>query len=225
MLDKRAITKVKIHSEEWFKERLGKFTASEIHYLMGEKPWTEGALSYIYRKVGEDISGLPCRDDVDTNATRHGNLYEPEALITYAREKGIDFLVTQCLISPPDSRFSSTPDALVIKGETETHYNVETVETKCPYSYDAYIRLFLCNTPEDVKKEEKKYYWQVIDQMDNCGALVGHLVVYQPAFRVGKMKVITFRKMELRDQFKLLKERKEGAEQKFNEIRDRLLSQ
>lgn len=224
MLDKRAITKVHIHSEEWFKERLGKFTASEIHYLMGDKQWSEGALSYIYLKVGEDVSGLPCRDDVDTNTTRHGNLYEPEALKLFAEDKGLKFLVTQCLVSPPDSRFSSTPDGLIIKGETDTHYNVETVEVKCPYSYDAYIRLFLCNTPEDVKKEEKKYYWQVLDQMDNCGALRGYLVVYQPAFRAGSKKIIEFRKIDLLKEFDFLQGRKKAAEIKFNEIRDKLLS-
>lgn len=225
MLDKRAITKVKIHSEDWFKERLSKFTSSEKHYLMGDKQWADGALSYVYRKVGEDISGLPCRDDVDTNATRHGNLYEPIALAEFGKRMDIDFLVTQCLISPPDSRRSSTPDALIIKGETETHYNVDTVETKCPYSYDAYIKLFLCNTPEDVLKVEKKYYWQVIDQMDVCGALNGYLVVYQPAFRAGKMKIIPFRKLELRAQFKLLEERTVDAINKFDEIRDKLISQ
>jgi len=224
MLLKTSITGIKIHSEQWFNSRIGKFTSSEIHYLMDEKPMSPAAISFIYRKVGEEISGLPCRDDIDTQATRHGNLYEPEALKIYAERNNLPYLVTQTLISPPDSRFSGTPDALIIKAETETHYSVETLEVKCPYSYDGYIKLFLCNTPEDVLKTEKKYFWQVIDQMTLCDALMGYLIIYQPLFKSGQMKVIPFRKLHLLPFFDKLKQRKIEAENKFIEIRDKLLN-
>src|SRR5258707_6629249 len=148
MLLKSHITNIEIHSDAWFAGRLAKFTASEIHHLMGEKPFTQGALSYIYRKVGEELSGLPCRDEVDTNATRHGNLYEPEAIQKFGEREGLQFVVTQKLIHNPETRFSCTPDALIINKENidELSYNVSTLEVKCPSSYDAYISLCLCET-------------------------------------------------------------------------------
>ena len=223
MLLKSSITKILIHSDEWHQARLGKLTSSEIFNIMGDKFPTEAAMNYLYRKIGEELSGLPCKDDIDNAATKHGNLYEPEALRLFADMNKLPFLITQSLISPIDSRFSCTPDAIIIKNETQDSYAVETVETKCPYSFDAYIKLFMCENPGDVLKVEKKYFWQVIDQMYICDALMGYLVIYQPMFKAGKIKVIPFRKLDLLPFFKTLKERKELAEAKFIEVRDKLL--
>jgi hypothetical protein len=103
------------------------------------------------------------------------------------------------------------------------YYNVSTVEVKCPFSFDAAVPLFLCNTPDDVKKENKAYYHQILFQMEVCDSLVGYLVVYQPMFKANKMKVVEFRKKDLISEFKLLKERKESAIAKYNEIRNKLL--
>lgn len=226
MLLKNNISNIRIHSDEWYAGRLAKFTASEIHSIMGEKFETTGAINYIYRKVGEEMTGVACKDEVDTSATRHGLLYEPEAIKKFGDLKGLEFVVTQCLITQPESRFGCTPDLIipVSYSKAKKSYDVITGEVKCPVSYDAYIGLFLCNTPQDVKKEEKKYYWQVLDQMDNCDCLRGYLIVYHPLFKAGQMKIIEFRKVELVNDFKLLKERKQMALAKFNEIRAKLLS-
>lgn len=226
MLKKEWISKIEMHSDEWHQGRLGRFTSSEIHCLMGEKPFTQGALSYIYRKCGEDVSGVACRDEVDNSATRWGLLHENEGLKIFGQKIGIKFLVTQKLIREEGSRFSSTPDALIVHGESsdQTAYNVSTVEIKSPISYDAYIGLFLCDTPAQLKKENKAYYFQCLDQMDNCDALKGYFVCWQPLFKMGGMKIIEFRKIDLVEDFKLLRERKRLAVEKFNEIRDKLIS-
>ena len=56
MLKKESITPVIMGTDEWFAGRLGRFTSSEIYHLMGAKGIGEGGLSYIYRKVGEELS-------------------------------------------------------------------------------------------------------------------------------------------------------------------------
>lgn len=226
MLDKKHITNIPMLSEAWRMGRLAKFTASEIHYLMGEKPFTVGAMSYIYRKVGEELTGLPCRDQVDSIATEHGHKFEEPAIKLFAEIKGINILVTQKLIFAPDTRCSCTPDVIIPISESEDKlfWQVETGEVKCPLSYDAYIGLARCKTPEDIKKENKIYYWQKLDQMDNCDALKGYFIIYHPFFKAGGINIVDFRKKDLILDFKLLKERKLSAVAKFNEVRDELLN-
>lgn len=233
MLLKSRISPVEMHSEQWHSERSSRFTSSENYNLMGEKPFTQGAISYIYRKVGEELTGVPARDSVDTPATIHGNVFEPEALRKYKAKMGIEFLVTQKLIYGESERFSSTPDAIEILSERSDceGYNVKPIEVKCPPTYDAYIGLCMCNTPADLKKHEKSYYWQLIDQVDTCGALGGTFICYHPDFQIGQMKIIEFRIMEqignvfpLKNDLDFLRERKKLAVIKYNEIKDKMMN-
>ncbi len=225
MLKKSHITKITLLSDEWYTHRLAKFTSSEIHYLTGVKGLGSAGYKYIYRKVGEELSARQSREQVDTEATRHGTLYEKEALDKFCQAKGIKWYISQTLISIPNTRFSSTPDGILIlqEAQNQEEYIVETTEVKCPLSYDGYIELALCNTPDDVKKIKHEHYWQVIDQMIVCGAMKGYLIIYQPHFRAGSLKIIEFSQLELRNDFKLLKERKELAVKEFESIRDKLL--
>lgn len=220
-LPKAYISNIQADTDLWHQARLAKLTSSEWHHLMGEKPFTTGALQYIRRKVGEELSGVPARNELETEATKHGKLYEPEAINEFGVHMGLKFLVTQKMISNPEKRFGSTPDAIWVLNESidKLSYTVRTAEIKCPPSYDAFIELALCKTPADVYKAEKKYYWQVCHQMVMCDASVGYLVIYHPLMRVGKLRIIEFKKSELREHFKLINERAEGAVIKFNEMR------
>lgn len=211
------------YREEWRKQRLAKFTSSMIYTLMGEKPFTQGALSYIYERVGEELSGVPAKYEIDTIATRWGLIHEAEATRKFGEYLGVDFLITQCLIV--NGRFGSTPDAIWAKKKYDGCWDVETGEIKCYPSYSHFIECALCNTAEELYKVDKKLFFQVIDQMDNCDALKGYAVLFHPEFKVGGFKVIPFRKIELIPYFKLLKERKATAIIKFEEVRDMLQSE
>lgn len=223
MLLKANISNIEIWSEEWFAGRLGKFTSSMIYTLMGEKPFTTGAMSYIMERVGEDVSGVPAKQEVDNESTRWGILYEGDAIKKFGEKMGLTFLVVQKLITAPGSRFGSTPDALWIKKEYGDSYEVSNAEIKCYPSYSHFISCILCDTPEQLKKADPKLYWQTIDQMDNCDCLVGYAVLFHPLMKAGGFKTMEFRKINLVPEFKLLKERKRLAVDKFNEIRDKML--
>jgi len=56
-------------NEKYNEAKLGKFTSSEWHYLMAEKGIGSAGLNYIYRKVGEAMTGMKCRPDISTAAT------------------------------------------------------------------------------------------------------------------------------------------------------------
>lgn len=233
MLQKNRISKVKIHSYEWHQNRLAKFTSSEIHFLMGGS-----AMAYVRRKVGEELTGKPAKGEIDTEGTRWGSFYEAEAIEKFGREKGLEFLIVQQLICEPNNgRFGGTPDALIPIRESPdgTEYEVETVEVKCPFTFDAYLLLFECETPKDLKDAKKEYYWQVLDQMDLCGCLVGHFVVYHPDFKRGNMKVLRIDAMQptvtdkgktfpIYEDLKLLRSKKKWAEEEFDRLRSKLMS-
>lgn len=236
MLKKSKISGVKIYSDQWYVNRLAKFTSSEIFYLMKPKGFEDGALNYIRRKVGEELTGKPCRGEIDVEATRWGNFHEAEALNKFGLQHGIEFLVAQQLICDHDSRFGCTPDGLIPirHSPDETEWEVETVEVKCPPTFDNYIRFFECETPMDLKSESPQYYWQVLDQLDNCEALMGYFVVYHPDFKTGNLKVLPIdtryqiqgkngKEFPIYNDLKLLRERKVLAEQKFDEIRAKLM--
>ena len=145
-------------NEKYFAAKLGKFTSSEFHYLMAEKGIGSAGLNYIYRKVGEVMTGLPARADISTAATEHGLTYEREGLIKFGEKMGLQSLLVQRLILSDDGYCGGTPDGLIVLNESidKLSYNVQPAEIKCPLSFDGYIRLWKCKTPEDLKKEAIK---------------------------------------------------------------------
>lgn len=225
MLHKSHISSIEIYSDAWHQLRIGKFTSSKIVALMGEKPFTTGAMTYIHQKSGEFITGQSVAEEdeiIEDENTVWGIQNEPIALNKFGVLKKIKYLVTQKVIHPPNGRVSSTPDALWIIDSSvikEDCYNVATVEVKCPRKYHTFIPLFACSTPAELKRHSSKYYWQVIDQMLVCHAPVGYFVCYHPLFPEGSnLKVIQFLKIDLWNEFSLLEQRKEGAIQKSNDI-------
>lgn len=234
-------------NEAYKKAKLSLFTSSEFHYLMAEKGLGSAGRNYIYRKAGEAMLNLETDDkallekikeylkhkqDLSTIATEHGLNYEREGLQLFGEKMGLSHLLVQRLILDEDGRCGGTPDGLIVLNESTDglSYNVQTCEIKCPISFDAYIRLFKCKTPDDLKKEERAYYFQVLHQMEICGALDGYFIVYHPFFKSGKMNIIKFNKVEIvrnvkigeKNDFKIMAERKAEAIQIFNETINQL---
>jgi hypothetical protein len=198
MLNKAHISKIKPMSDEWMIARRGKLTSSENHNLVSDKFMTTGCRSYLFRKVGELLTNVTATSDLNTEATIHGLMYEAEAVQKLVKVYGFKYVICQQLISIPGTKFGSTPDGIIVMNESldELMYNVRTVEVKCPMTYANYIALAMCKTPQDLKAENKEYYWQVLDQMDNCDAMHGYFVAYHPDFKAGNFHVIEFRKMQ-----------------------------
>jgi len=232
MLKKSKISHIKIYSDEWHASRLAKFTSSDIHFLTGSS-----FQRYVRLKVGEEITGKSAKGEIDVEATRWGGFYEADAVQKFGQKMGYEFLIVQQLITEDGSRFGCTPDFLNVTriSPDETEYEVETGEVKCPPTYDNYLLLFECETPQDLKSAKKEYYWQVLDQMDNCEAIKGHFIAYHPDFRAGNMKHIVFDKMQsiatakgksfpLYDDLKFLREQKKKAVIEFERLRDKLMA-
>lgn len=227
MLKKSHITSIQIYSDEWLRHRLTRFTSSKAVKLVSTG---EGFNTYIYQKVGEGLTGLSNEKEFEEfdEDLEWGLKYESEAIKAFGKKMEVDFLVTQKLISDPDSQFATTPDCLWVHGECKIdtdEYNVSTGEGKCPRTFHWFIKYCMCNTPADVKKVKSEYYWQVIDQMHQCGAAVGYFFVYHPFFPEGSnLKIIKFAKMDLWEDFKWLSDQKKAAIKKFDEVKAKMLS-
>lgn len=213
-------------SDEWFSTRLAKITASKWYTCMGERGIGEGGLSYIYTKIGEELTGISRDKELANDEVLWGVKYEPEATLKFGKHMGLDFLVVQKLIHDTDTKFSCTPDALIWRKESVDGlcHEVEPVEVKCYPTYANFISCAACSTPAEIKKQDKEAYWQLLFQMNLCDSLKGYLVYYHPDFKVGGFRVIEFRKKDLLDDFKLLAIRKEQALNIFNEKRELLMN-
>jgi len=199
MLNKAHISKIKPMSDEWMLARRGKLTSSENHFLVSDKFMTTGCRSYLFRKVGEMLTNVTASSgDLNIEATIHGLMYEAEAVQKFAQVYGFKYIICQQLIAIPGTKYGSTPDGIIVMNESldEQMYNVRTVEVKCPMTYANFIILTTCKTPQDLKAENREYYWQVLDQMDNCDSMHGYFIAYHPDFKAGNFHVIEFRKMQ-----------------------------
>ena len=178
--------------------RRGKLTSSEIHFLVSDRFMTTGCRSYLFRKVGEMLTNVTATSELNTEAIIHGLMNEAVAIDKFARVYELKYVICQQLIAIPGTKYGSTPDGIVVLNESldEQMYNVRTVEVKCPFTYANYIALALCKTPQDLKAENKEYYWQVLDQMDNCDCMHGYFIAFHPDFKAGNFHVIEFRKMQ-----------------------------
>lgn len=227
MLHKSWISNIQIYTEQWDEIRRGRFTSSRIIAILSEKKELgEGAMTYIYQKAGEKVTGRTLADEneeiIEDENTAWGLENEVAALNLFGVVMKIKYLVVQKIIFDPNGNESSTPDALWIVDSSvikEDCYNVATVEVKCPRKYHKFFPLYDCDTPEKLRKHEKKYYFQVLDQMLVCGASIGYFVCYHPLFPPGKnIRIIKFNKLELWDDFRFLEHRKKLALEKYREI-------
>ncbi len=231
MLKKTKISGVKILSEEWHSNRLAKFTSSTIFKLMGT-----GYKRMIREKVGEELTGKSANTEIETDAMRWGSFFEAEAIEKFGKQMGLSFLVVQQLVCDPQSRFGCTPDGLIVTRESpdKTEYEVETVEVKCPPTFANYIELFECEKPEHLKEANPQYYWQVLDQMDNCESLAAYFVAYHPDFKRGNIKILRIEAnhsvieksqkiFPIYNDLKRLREKKREAELEFDKIRTKLM--
>lgn len=169
-------------SPEWYAERLGKFTSSELHKLFGKgrRPMTSnelalrlkgdirktvdeyfgtGAHTYIFDKLNELLSG-EIEDKAFGAALDWGIANEPDAALRYQAIKKVKLLDVGFVTY--NSFFGGSPDGLV--GEENILEN-GIVEFKCPYNGSNHLKYFDIETPAQFKERHEEYYIQVQGNM------------------------------------------------------------
>lgn len=227
MLLKSRISHIEMHSDEWKSDRIGRlWTSSNAHKMLQKEGLGQTGMNHIILKAAECLSGVSTETELDTDAVRHGLVYEQANLREFSKVKGITFLVTQKLIYGEGKMSSSTPDGIIVRKESidQLSYDCSTVETKA-YQMLKHVKCALCETPTELQKADPEGFWQVIDQLNTCDCLNGFISYYHPDLPVngGGLRIIEFRKVFLIPELKFLNERKRLAFQEFEKVKQKLI--
>lgn len=112
-------------SEEWFNARLGRFTASEIHKLLGIKGLGLTGETYCFEKAVEVVYGKDDDDNFTSFDMKRGIELEPFAFDKFKDLKKFDFLeVKPSYFFPFGDYAGASPDGVVSDDAI--------LEIKCP---------------------------------------------------------------------------------------------
>ena len=195
---------LKQQTPAWFRMRLGRFTASQIHKLICKKGFTQTANSYVMEKVTEEIIGY--KEDFQNMAMVWGNDHEAEArelyeLITNSTVEEVGF------VEFGDSAGGS-PDGLVDEDGM--------IEIKCPYNSQHHLVHGLIEESADIPKE---YYWQMQMNMMAANRAWCDFVSYDPRC---KLKIFIHRLHADQHEFERLQSSIEAAIEKKEEYISKL---
>lgn len=173
-------------SKEWFESRRGKFTASEIHKLMGVKGFGQTGETYIYSKAAEML----CDDfqEISSTEMRWGTDYEPFAKELFSKSQKLEIIEADFLPMPCYEDFAgASPDGLIFENGTLSY----GIEIKCPYTAVNHLKYALLRNGDDLKNEKPEYYWQTQMNMLCAGVNRWLFISFHPFFKLGKQMFIT----------------------------------
>jgi hypothetical protein len=173
--------------DDWHQLRSSRFTASEIHKLMGtpknkSEYLSETAKTFIFEKAAEYLTGQ--KAEMYGRALDWGKEHEKEAFEYFANQSE-DFYTyygaeTYTFITYGEWGGYS-PDAL------GTHL----VEIKCPFNSGNHLQNFFITNNEQFKSKRPEYYWQVQMGMVATEMTEAYFVSYDPRMPHGKKKTAT----------------------------------
>lgn len=178
------------HSLDWFRQRQGNFTGSQVGRLMKSGRakadiFSADAKKYMLKILGErDVPSTVLMDDeqydkylalvsVSSKAMAWGTDKEPEARALYEELTGNTVTTTGALWLPELKGFADSPDGLVLDKDG-------CIEIKCcmPETYTQYK--YFIHDAASLKDINDVYYWQVMSHMLVTGAAWCDWVAYMP---------------------------------------------
>ena len=177
--------------EDWLKQRIGRFTASEMHRLLTyeNKPdeLPKGAETYILEKVVEVLTG-EAKEGFKSESMQWGNDNELEAIETFARKRDISIKNTgeNQIFVKYGKHAGGTPDGVGHGFD---------VEVKCPNSITHFVYVTQIKDSETLKAVKKEYYYQMQSLMLFTGKKYGYFISYDPRYKM-KSKRLHFVRIE-----------------------------
>ena len=168
--------------ELWQEARLSRFTASEIHKLMGISRsgdvLSKTAETFVYEKAAEILTGQ--RKPIFGDALEHGKQYEPDAFNHFARITFDEFTYyggETYVFIPYGDHSGYSPDGLSKDA---------ILEIKCPYNSAIHLKNFTIYDADSLKALHPEYYWQMQLGMIAADLDKGYFVSYDPRMPQGK---------------------------------------
>ena len=195
-------------SAEWHKQRMGRFTSSEIYTIVGKTAaFTDGAHTYVMQQVAERLTGLS-KETPTTKAMQWGIDNEPLAKKWAAKIKGWEIVDTEFVLH----------DTLNWGGSGDGWIrNINAAcEVKCLDTVNHLKEIKQSETYEDLKKNLPKRFWQVLSDaiLRDCDKMV--MIYFDP--RIESKWALVIREYDIKQEDKdLLISRIQMAEKIFNE--------
>jgi hypothetical protein len=203
---------------------LGLIESSHIHLFCRKSGIGKEAIDHIYSKVGEAITGVSNKRVFGFNEAYDWQVVnEPEAISIFAEKNGIGQILSNLTVKNADNEiFCTMPtglNLLIVNQKNPDEYACEPVYCKCPYDQEQFVRFKMLSAASQVKQHFPKYYWRLLDYMDNCNATAATLFVYHPLFPDGgQTHQISFRATLVWEDLYFLKERKAKAAHIYSNV-------
>lgn len=199
-------------SAEWIQERLGRFTASEIHKLIpsgkGGNKFSETGKTYILEKLVELETGFQA-SEIYGPALDWGTEHEPMAREWYTKLTGN--VVQEAYFEPYGAHAGGSPDGLV--GE------LGIIEIKCPFRTVNHFKYRMARTADDLPPE---YFWQIQMNLLCTGRSWCDFVSFDPRVRTKELGIFILRVSAAKAEQELLKSRIADAVLLLNQYREQV---
>ena len=194
-------------SREWYQAKLGCFSSSGVHALMGTE---KAATTYIYKVAAERNLKEKYRDEyfseylkrtsVSSKAMEYGKENEDLARTVYMMKTGNTIAQCGFIMHPEIPFFGDSPDGIILD-ESQTRI-VGTLEIKVP-NPDTYLKYKVAlKSGVSLKDLESKYYWQIVTHVMCNGVEYCDFVVFDKmqnkGLHIEKIYVPEFDKEALR---------------------------
>lgn len=197
-------------AEKQITDRLGMFTCSEIHKLMGARGFGKTGETYIIEKASEVLTGQPAKQEFSSMATDWGNEHEDEAKKYFEAATGLKITDGETMTN---GIIAGTPDGII---ENEFLF-----EIKCPYNSGNHLKNLLISSSDELLKVRPEYFWQMYAYFWLTGLTKGKFCSYDPRFKEEKRMFIL--NIEMNGGYMdTLKKRVEEAHLMLNEFLNKL---
>lgn len=117
----------KQRTDEWFEQRLGRFTASSISDLLGARGLGKTGETLAKKKANEIVFGRDESWDIESFDMKRGNETEPEAFeaLKFILKKKHGLKLDVCEFFPYGANAGASPDGIVLESDI-------IAEIKCP---------------------------------------------------------------------------------------------
>jgi len=147
-------------------------------YRFNDKFLPDGAITYIYEKLGETLDNYDKPDGFENHSTRWGKETEWQAIEAYEQRN-------ECILSHTGENqmffgnddYGATPDGVLYD---ENFLPVRVVDTKCPQAHTHIFNILNVKTVQDLKKHYPEYYFQGLLQILCVGCDYFDWVSFRP---------------------------------------------
>lgn len=215
-LDFNSLESLESKTDLWLKKRMGRFSGSEFHRLMGyeDKPeFPKGAETYAMEKAVESLLMEP-EPGYSNDAMDRGSETEKESVEYFMEITGlkVEKYADEQEFVELGKHVGCTPDGII--GEDCG------IEGKCPNAKTHFFYLLNLKTQEDLKKHCKNYYWQCMGNMYVTDSKSWYFFSYDPRFADSKNRMLILKIERNEEDIEKLKRRiKQAIEYKKQMIR------